>query len=121
MKVVSEQVKMLLERMDLYPEEFTDVSDLLHRRSKWESILTHGTFNLVERFLIHRKYKQIRRAATQQSIVSTLLYEPNDKEVLGSADPLFSTTSRFSDELSKKMVVNKAQMEALRMRLLKRI
>lgn len=68
MKLIDDRVKLLIERMDAYPDEFT--TDL----SKWDNILSRGVRNLnfVERFLVHRKWKKIQREATLHRIVGVI-------------------------------------------------
>lgn len=75
MKLVDDRVKLLLERMDAFPDEFT--TDL----SKWENILARGVHNLnvVERFLIHRKWKKIQREATLHRIVAVITQPTRDE------------------------------------------
>ena len=66
MKIVSEQVKILLERMDLYPEEFVRPFESRRLETKWNEVLQEGHFNRVEKFLIKRKYVKLKRKATQE-------------------------------------------------------
>ena len=75
MKLVDDRVKLLLERMDAFPDEFT--ADL----SKWDNILSRGVRNLnfVERFLIHRKWKKIQRESTLHRIVAVITQPTRDE------------------------------------------
>ena len=89
MPLVSEQVKILLERMDLHPEEFVRPFESRRLSLKWDEVISEGYFNRVEKFLIRRKYNALRRKATQELIMATILYEPNAEE-----EPSFDTVSR---------------------------
>ena len=75
MKLIDDRVKLLLERMDAFPDEFT--ADL----SKWDNILSRGVCNLnfVERFLIHRKWKKIQRESTLHRIVAVITQPTRDE------------------------------------------
>jgi hypothetical protein len=77
MKLVSEQVKILLERMDMHPEEFVPVLGRYYlpsgKQDAWNRILNNGQFSLVEKLLIKRKFNAIRRAATQADILETIV------------------------------------------------
>ena len=95
MPIVSEQVKILLERMDLYPQEFVRPYESRRLASKWNEILQGGTFNKVEEFLLRRKFYKLRRKATQDMILATIMYEPDDVREEDYV-PL-TTTSRFSE------------------------
>lgn len=80
MPIISEQVKILLERMDLYPEEFVHPFESRHVETKWNDVLQEGRFNRVEKFLIMRKYVKLKRQATRDAIMATIMYD--EKEVL---------------------------------------
>ena len=80
MPIISEQVKIMLERMDLYPEEFVRPFESRHIETKWNDILQEGRFNRIEKFLIMRKYVRLRRQATRDAIMATIMYD--EKEVL---------------------------------------
>jgi hypothetical protein len=80
MPIISEQVKILLERMDLYPEEFVRPFESRHIETKWNDILQEGRFNRIEKFLIMRKYVRLRRQATRDAIMATIMYD--EKEAL---------------------------------------
>ena len=75
MKLVDDRVKLLLERMDAFPDEFT--TDL----SKWENILNRGVRNLnfIERFLIYIKWKKIQRESTLHRIVAIITQPTRDE------------------------------------------
>ena len=80
MPIISEQVKIMLERMDLYPEEFVRPFESRHIETKWNDILQEGRFNRIEKFLIMRKYVRLRRQATRDAIMATIMYD--EKEAL---------------------------------------
>lgn len=80
MPIISEQVKIMLERMDLYPEEFVRPFESRHIETKWNDILQEGRFNRIEKFLIMRKYVKLRRQATRDAIMATIMYD--EKEAL---------------------------------------
>ncbi len=81
MEIVSEQVKILIERMDMYPEEFVHPFESRHIETKWNSILLEGRFNWIEKFLIKRKYVKLKRQATREAIMATIMYEtPEQKD-----------------------------------------
>jgi len=75
MPIISEQVKILLERMDLYPQEFVRPFESRRLTPKWGEVLNEGTFNRVEQFLIKRKFQALKRKATQDQILATIMYE----------------------------------------------
>ena len=104
MRIISEQVKILLERMDLYPDEFVRPYGSRHLMAKWQEVIMDGAFNKVERFLINRKFNQLQRKATQETIMQTIMYEPTPEE---GPDTYFGTTSRFEQQLK----VNRALMQ----------
>ena len=81
MLMVSEQVKILLDRMNLYPDEFVHPYNSRRINSKWGEVLDEGTFNRVERFLIKRKFRALKRKATQDLILATIIYEPTEDRV----------------------------------------
>ena len=89
MKIVSEQVKILLERMDLYPEEFVRPFESRRLETKWNEVLQEGHFNRVEKFLIKRKYVKLKRKATQEMIMQTIMYDEPVQEEFS-----FDTVSR---------------------------
>ncbi len=81
MGIISEQVKILLERMDMYPDEFVRPFESRNIETKWNDILQEGWFNRIEKFLITRKYVKLRRQATREAIMATIMYEtPEQKD-----------------------------------------
>ena len=78
MGIISEQVKILLERMDLYPDEFVRPFESRNIETKWNDILQEGRFNRIEKFLITRKYVKLRRQATQEAIMATIMYDEKE-------------------------------------------
>ena len=83
MPIISEQVKILLDRMDMYPDEFVRPFESRNIETKWNSILQEGRFNRIEKFLITRKYVKLRRQATRDLIMSMIVYdEPRQFEVV---------------------------------------
>ena len=107
-RFVSQQVRILLERMDTHPEEFSRHLSLTTRAfgGKWDLVLTSGEFTLLEKYLIRRKIKQIKRAITHQQILMTIMYGQDEHD---SDGPLMSTTSRFN----QGVVVNKAILKVV--------
>lgn len=75
MKLVDDRVKLLLERMDAFPDEFT--ADL----SRWEQVVHKSlrTLNPIERFLINRKWKKIQRESTLHRIVAVITQPTRDE------------------------------------------
>jgi hypothetical protein len=109
-KFCSDQVCILLERMDSHPEEFVNVyGKPRYYEPRWSSLLNEGAFSKIEKHLLKSKMFGIRRKQTQADIIATLTQEVADED-----GPTMSTAGRFSDELSKKMILTKAQMEAIR-------
>lgn len=96
MRLISEQVEILLERMDTHPEDFyADNSYLgvIHSRP-WLDLVKGGSFTLVERVIINKKLKQLKRDMTKNRII-TLLVEPRYDE-FNDDSVRISTTSRFT-------------------------
>jgi hypothetical protein len=75
MPIISEQVKILLDRMDMHPDEFVHPYESRNINSKWGEVLDEGTFNRLERFLIKRKMRALKRKVTQDLILATIMYE----------------------------------------------
>ena len=97
MPIISEQVKIMLERMDMYPDEFVRPFESRNIETKWNDILQEGRFNRIEKFLIMRKYVKLRRQATRDAIMATIMYD--EKENL--------------DELPRKRWTMKAIQDAM--------
>lgn len=73
---VSEQAKILLQRMSERPEDFyisNNFSSRLGITTSWADIVSRGSFNLIESFLINRKFRAIQRRKTQQDILEQLV------------------------------------------------
>lgn len=101
----------MLERMDSHPEEFVNgYGKSRYFEPKWSTILNEGGFTKIEKHLLKSKMFGIRRKQTQADILLVLM-----QDVTGDDDegPKMSTTSRFSDALQKKMVLNRVQMSEL--------
>lgn len=95
-KIVSQQVRMLLDRMDMHPKEFARAGHLgIGSTTKWDYILTSGGFNVIEKALLKRKLRQLRRKVTQQEIMSLILTGRIELEEEDNVAPIFSTTGRF--------------------------
>lgn len=108
----SEQVCILLERMDSHPEEFVNgCGKSRYFEPKWSPILNEGAFNRIEKYLLKSKMFGIRRRQTKADIILVLTRDVTDAE---DESPKMSTTSRFSDQVAQKMILNKAQIEMLR-------
>ena len=110
-KFCSDQVCILLERMDSHPEEFVNP----HGKSRfyeprWASLLNDGAFGLIEKRLLKRKLFALRQKQTQADILSVLMQNATDADDEG---PRMSTAGRFSDRLQQKMILNRAQIDAL--------
>jgi hypothetical protein len=104
MPIISEQVKILLERMNMHPDEFVHPYESRNINSKWGEVLDEGTFNRVERFLIKRKVRALKRKVTQDLILATIMYdEPPQKGKVS-----WSSLVRIADELE---VENKKNMK----------
>jgi len=97
MPIISEQVKIMLERMDMYPDEFVRPFESRNIETKWNDILQEGRFNRIEKFLIMRKYVKLKRQATRDAIMATIMYD--EKENL--------------DELPRKRWTMKAIQDAM--------
>ena len=110
MPIISDQVKILLERMDMHPEEFVHPFESRNIEPKWHGLLHNGAFGIVEKFLIKRKYNAIRRKATQDMILATIMYERDDVREEDYV-PL-TTTSRFS----KRSMFTAEQLEEAKQR-----
>ena len=111
-KFCSDQVCILLERMDSHPEEFVNVyGKPRYYEPRWSSLLNEGAFSLIEKRLLKRKLFALRRKQTQADIIATLTQDVTDADDEG---PKMSTAGRFSDQLQQKMILTKAQMEAIR-------
>ena len=85
--LISEQVKILLERMDLCPDEFTvGLFEPSAIYGQWRHIFREGAFNPIEKLLLRRKYYILRRKATQVAIIQTILKnsEPKQSEQVAS-------------------------------------
>ncbi len=78
MPIISEQVKIMLERMDMYPDEFVRPFESRNIETKWNDILQEGRFNRIEKFLIMRKYVMLRRQATRDAIMATIMYDEKE-------------------------------------------
>jgi hypothetical protein len=115
MPIISEQVKILLERMDMHPEEFVHPFESRNIEPKWHGLLHNGAFGIVEKFLIKRKYNALRRKVTQEMILATIMYEGEKED-----DDLLvrhSTVGRFNapshmEKLYKLYKENKQRLKA---------
>ena len=113
-KLCAEQVNILLDRMESHPEEFYKVLQIARPmyESKWDMVLSAGEFNRIEKFLIKRKMKELKREATHRQILMTIMYGKD--EDLGETYK-FSTAGRFSQtEHDRKMVVSKSMVEHIK-------
>ena len=75
-KLCAEQVNILLDRMESNPDEFYKVLQMSKHLlgDKWDLVLNAGEFNLVEKYLICKKMKELKRNATHQQILLTIMY-----------------------------------------------
>ena len=115
MPIISDQVKILLERMDMHPEEFVHPFESRNIEPKWHGLLHNGAFGVVEKFLIKRKYNALRRKATQELILATIVYADEEKEeenyVAHSTTGRFNAPSHF-EKLYKLYKENKQRLKA---------
>ena len=111
-RFISQQVCMLLDRMDTHPEEFAKKAHLSQfggmSTTRWAYVIESGEFNLLEKFLLKRKLHHLRRKATQTLILDTFLQEAQERE----QGPNMSTTSRFSNT-NLTHTLTKEQVDAL--------
>ena len=97
--------------MDMHPEEFVRPYESRRLNTKWGEVLNEGTFNRVERFLIKRKFRALKRKATQDMILATIMYEGEKEEdyVAHSTTGRFNTKRMrmgFEEELQKMIADN---------------
>jgi hypothetical protein len=76
MKLIDDRVKLLIERMEAFPDEFTTGV------SKWDSLMSRGVqfLNPLERLLLYKKWRKIQREAALHRVVS-ILTEPTRDEI----------------------------------------
>ena len=79
MPIISEQVKIMLERMDMYLEEFVHPFESRNVEPKWHGLLHNGAFGTIESFLIKRKYNALRRKVTQDLIMSMIMHHETEE------------------------------------------
>lgn len=91
-RFVSPQVRILLERMDLYPEEFVRPYESRRVLAKWQEVIMDGAFNKIERFLIMRKFNKLQRKATQEVIMQTIMDDSKPEEHAYSWDTVARAT-----------------------------
>ena len=94
-RFVSPQVRILLERMDLYPEEFVRPYESRRVLAKWQEVIMDGAFNKIERFLVMRKFNKLQRKATQEMIMQTIMDDSPSETAAAS----FDTISRVTKSL----------------------
>jgi hypothetical protein len=95
--IISEQVKILLQRMDERPEDFfkDPLEPIRYQEpTTWSRIAALGYFNIVERILVHFKFRKIRRLKTQQEIIECLLQK--NTEASDAAYPTITIPSGSS-------------------------
>lgn len=107
MALISEQVKILLERMDLYPDEFVRPFESRRLETKWNEVLQEGHFNRIEKFLIKRKYVKLKRKATREAIMQTIMYEEPTSE---EETYRFDTVSRAYNTTTVNTLMNHPRM-----------
>ena len=79
MPIISEQVKIMLDRMDMYPDEFVHPFESRNVEPKWHGLLHNGAFGTIESFLIKRKYNALRRKVTQDLIMSMIMHHETEE------------------------------------------
>jgi hypothetical protein len=114
-RLISPQVQMLLDRMESHPEEFYRALELTRTmyNGKWDMVLSTGEFNHIEKFLIKRKMKELKREATHRQIIMTIMYgkEESDEDY----HVRMSTAGRFTkEEQDRKMVASKSMVEQIK-------
>ena len=102
-RFVSPQVRILLERMDLYPEEFVRPYESRRLVAKWQEVIMDGAFNKIERFLIMRKFNGLQRKATQEVIMQTIMHDEKPEEFL-SLDTISRATKSLMN--TPRMKIN---------------
>lgn len=92
MKLVDDRVKLLIERMEAFPDEFTT------ELSRWDQVVNKSlrTLNPIEKFLIHRKWKKIQREATLHRIV-TVIAEPTRVAGVRIEEPVRSILKNWAN------------------------
>ena len=78
-RFVSPQVRILLERMDMYPDEFVHPFESRNVDPKWHGLLHNGAFGTIESFLIKRKYNALRRKVTRDLIMSMIMHHETEE------------------------------------------
>ena len=78
----SEQVQIMLERMDTHAEDFMAPPSpfMLGGSKPWLELAKTGSFNLVERVLIRTKLKKVARQGTKNRIIELLVEKPEFEE-----------------------------------------
>jgi hypothetical protein len=116
-KLCAEQVNILLDRMESHPDEFYKVLQMSKHvlSDKWDLVLNAGEFNLVEKYLIHKKMKELKRKATHQQILLTIMY---GKEASEEDHTFHSTVGRFNQTdpniaANRTMIVSSEMKQAL--------
>ena len=87
MKLIAEEVAILLARMDTHPEEF--IEDLNWGEFKWKPFLPRGhgfnQFNILEQYLVRKKYRRtidtFEKKRAYAEIMKRLIDPPKEKEV----------------------------------------
>lgn len=77
--LISEQVQILLERMNTHSEDFysdNSFHGVIHSRP-WLDLVKNGSFSLVERIVINKKLKQLKREMTKNRIITLLVKQPD--------------------------------------------
>ena len=114
-RIISQQVRILLERMDTHPEEFCKGIELRSVfNNKWDMVITTGAFNWIEKYLIRRKLKKLKREATQQQILMTIMYGEDGENMGDLNGPYISTPSRFDQHLQKRVREVRSEYDKLR-------
>ena len=98
MPIISEQVKIMLERMDMYPDEFVHPFESRNVDPKWHGLLHNGAFGTIESFLIKRKYNALRRKVTRDLIMSMIMHHETEEP----RNYVFDTVSRVVTKTKKQ-------------------
>ena len=105
-RFVCQQVRILLERMDSHPDEFVEsMNNRLARAlgNKWDSVLTYGQFTLVEKYLIKRKIRALRREVTKQHILMTIMgHEERNEDFVPWTTTGKATMATLSDQQNQQ-------------------
>ena len=111
-KLCSQEVNILLDRMESHPEEFYQSVSLSASilGGKWDLLLTAGEFTRIEKFLLRRNMRKLKRMATHRLIITTLVDEPVNRDYGMLSDPyIMSTVGRYTNSTSDQSITIASQ------------